>query len=422
MVPGESSNSAEDVRWTRLLLNRLPGLIGYWDRDLRNVFANEAYMDYWGLTPQQVAGRHMRDVLGETLFTLNLPHIEATLAGHEQSFNRTLIDSRGATRYTTVAYIPNVVDGDVRGFYVAVTDVTDRVEAERARGESLRMFEVLMANAPFGKALLDTAGHVLHINPALCEVLGCAAEDVVGKDFREFIHPDELAESEFELQQLITGAIPKVTSVRRYLHADGTTIWMLRSAVLVRGAEPGTDVVVAQYDDATSRRQAEAELARMAITDPLTGLHNRRAFENWIQARRDDDPEGAIGVVFVDLDGFKRINDTHGHAIGDAILAEAARSVSRVVEPPSTAYRFGGDEFIVLVPDAEVSEVAELAETITRALTGRYGDAVPVTLTASVGWTHGAGIDSDQLLRDADADMYRRKRERARAHCPGGEV
>ncbi|MET0901099.1 MAG: diguanylate cyclase [Mycobacterium sp.] len=410
------------MRWTRLLLNRLPGLIGYWDRDQRNVFANEAYMDYWGLTPQQVAGRHLRDVLGDTIYTLNLPHIEAALAGQEQSFNRTLIDSRGSTRYTNVAYIPHVVGGRVRGFYVAVTDVTDRVEAEQARGESLHMVEVMVANAPFGKAIFDNAGRVLHVNPALCEVLGCVAEDLAGKNFRKFVHPDEVADSEAELQQLVTGATSKATSVRRYIHADGTTIWMLRSAVLVRGAHRGEDLVVAQYDDATARRQAEVELARMANTDPLTGLHNRRAFEDWIRVRREDDPAGAIGVVFVDLDGFKRINDTHGHAMGDAILAEAARSVSRVAHPPSTAYRFGGDEFIVLVPDVEVAQVADLADTITRALTGRYGDAVPVTLTASVGWTHGSINNSDQLLRDADADMYRRKRARTRVHHPDGEA
>jgi len=80
-VPGEQADSAEEVRWSRLLPGRLPGLIGYWDRDLRNVFANDAYFDYWGMTPQEVAGRHMRDVVSEAVYTLNLPYIDAALAG-----------------------------------------------------------------------------------------------------------------------------------------------------------------------------------------------------------------------------------------------------------------------------------------------------------------------------------------------------
>lgn len=125
MVPGDPSEFAEEVRWSRLLLDRLPGLIGYWDRDLRNVFANDAYMDYWGMTPREVAGRHMREVVGEAVCTLNLPHVLAALAGREQSFSRNLIDSRGATRYTHVAYIPDVVNGEVAGFYIVVTDVTE---------------------------------------------------------------------------------------------------------------------------------------------------------------------------------------------------------------------------------------------------------------------------------------------------------
>lgn len=413
MEPGDTSISAEDVRWDRLLLDRLPALIGYWDRELRNVFANDAYIEYWGTTPSQVEGRHIQDLLGEELYALNLPYLQGVLAGREQSFNRTLIDSRGATRHMDVSYIPNVVDGPVDGFYAVVTDVTARVEAERARGEALRTFQVMAANAPFGKAILDTTGRLLHINPALCDVLRCAAEQVVGKDFRQFVHPDDVAGSEAELQLLVSGAESKVSSERRYIRPDGTTIWMLRNAVLVRGSGSAEDVVVAQYDDATTRRRAAAELARMAITDPLTGLHNRRAFDDWIRRRRESDPLGSIGIVYVDLDGFKQVNDTHGHATGDAILAEAARSLGRVAEPPTSTYRLGGDEFIVLIPDADASRVAELADTITRALTGRYGDSVPVTLTASVGWTHGTISRFDELLRDADADMYRRKSERA---------
>lgn len=413
MVPDDPSDSAEEVPWSGLLRDRLPGLVGYWDRDLRNVFANHAYVDYWGMTPQQVKGRHLRDVLGEPVYTLNLPYIQGALAGREQSFSRNLTDSRGVTRYTHLTYIPNLVDGRVDGFYAVAIDVTEQVEVEQARAESLRMFQIMVANAPFGKAILDTAGRVLHINPALCAVLGCDAENVVGEDFRRFVHPDEVAASDSELQELVNGAAPKVSSEHRYVRVDGTTLWMMRSAVLVRGAHAGEDVVVAQYDDATERRRAKAELTLRAITDPLTGLRNRRAFDETILEWCSSDPAGVIGIVYVDLDGFKRINDAHGHAVGDAILAEAARSLSRVADPPNSVYRVGGDEFIVLVPVAEAVQVADLAETITRALTGRYGETVRVTLTASVGWTHGPVADAEELLRAADAEMYRRKSQRA---------
>ncbi|MDZ4233020.1 MAG: PAS domain-containing protein, partial [Dietzia sp.] len=154
----DRSSSAEDVQWSRSLLDRLPSLIGYWDRRLCNVFANSAYIDYWGTTPEQVAGRHIRDVLGEEIYELNLPYIRAALAGQEQSFSRILTDSQGATRHAQVSYIPNSVDGRVDGFYAVVTDVTARVEAEIARAEALRTFHTMVVSAPFGKAMLDTDG------------------------------------------------------------------------------------------------------------------------------------------------------------------------------------------------------------------------------------------------------------------------
>lgn len=409
MAVASGDQPAEDVQWSRSLLDRLPSLIGYWDREQRNVFANDAYIEYWGTPPEQVAGRHMRDVLGEDIYKLNVSYIRAALAGREQSFSRTLIDSKGATRHAQVTYIPNSVNGRIDGFYAVVTDVTARVEAEQTGAEALRRFEAMVANAPFGKAMLDTNGVLLHVNPALCTALGHPAEHVVGENYRRLVHPDDICESEADFELLVSGAQTKVSAERRYMRVDGSFVWMLCTAVLVRGAGGAEDMVVAQYDDITTRRHTAAELARMAITDPLTGLHNRRAFDDWISRQRGSHPTGSIGIIYVDLDEFKIINDTHGHATGDAILAEAARSLSRVVDAPSTTYRLGGDEFIVLVPDPDASNLAELAETITRALTGRYGDSVQVSLTASVGWTHGPMNDFDELLRGADAKMYHRK-------------
>ena len=412
MVVASGDQSAEDVQWSRSLLDRLPSLIGYWDRHQRNVFANDAYIQYWGTTPAQVAGRHMSDVLGNDIYELNLPYIRAALAGREQSFNRTLIDSQGATRHAQVTYIPNAVNGVIDGFYAVVTDVTARVEAEQAGAEALRKFQAVVANAPFGKAMLDTNGVLLHVNPALCKALDYRAEDVVGKSFRRLVHPDDICASEADFELLVSGAQTTVSSERRYVRVDGTFVWMLCTAVLVRGTGGAEDMVVAQYDDITTRRHTAAELARMAITDPLTGLHNRRAFDDWTSRRRASHPAGSIGIIYVDLDDFKIVNDTHGHAAGDAILAEAARSLSRVVDAPSTTYRLGGDEFIVLMPDPDASNLAELAETITRALTGRYGDSVQVSLTASVGWAQGPMDEFDELLREADAKMYHRKSRR----------
>jgi len=106
------------------MLDRLPALIGYWDQDHRNVIANAAHFKYFGFTPEEARGRHMREILGETSYTLNLPHIKGALAGGEQLFGRTLIDRHGMTRHMQASYIPDIVDGQVQDFYAHVTDLT----------------------------------------------------------------------------------------------------------------------------------------------------------------------------------------------------------------------------------------------------------------------------------------------------------
>jgi diguanylate cyclase (GGDEF)-like protein/PAS domain S-box-containing protein len=401
--------SHDETHRLRLLLDRLPALVGYWDRNLRNVIANAAYVEYFGFTPQEAYGRHIREILGEAVYALNLPYIERALIGEEQLFERTLIDQYGATRYTQASYLPDIVDGEVQGFYVQVTDVTARVEAEHARDEAQRLFEIGMANAPFGEAVLTPSAQTLHINPSLCALLGYAADELIGRDFREVIHPDDRPSADSELIRLQDRSAAQVASERRYLRRDGTTIWMQRAAVLVPGAHGGDDVIVTQFQDVTARRHAEAELARLAMTDSLTGLHNRHALALHIEQRRTPDPDVSVGIVFIDLDGFKQVNDTHGHSTGDAVLVEAAQRLSQVIEPPDSAYRLGGDEFVVLVPGSAGGKVEALAKTIRTAVTGSYATpTTPVTLTASVGWTWGAG-DVEALLRQADADMYRQK-------------
>lgn len=123
--------SPEEARRLRTLVDHLPALVAYWDRDARNVLANQAYVEWFGRSPAQMRGLHIREVLGEEVYALNLPHITAALAGERRDFDRTLVDAAGRSRHTQASYLPEVVDGEVQGFFVQVTDVTATVVAER---------------------------------------------------------------------------------------------------------------------------------------------------------------------------------------------------------------------------------------------------------------------------------------------------
>ncbi|WP_328356357.1 diguanylate cyclase [Mycobacterium sp. NBC_00419] len=408
----EQLSAAEEVRRLKLLIDRLPAIIGYWDRDQCNLLANDTYVEYFGFAPGEVRGRHMREIVGAELYATVLPHVEAVLAGRIQAFNTTLTDSRGVSRQFDATYIPDIVDGEVRGFYCHAIDVTPRVEAERVRDAALRLFQVSMANAPFGEAVLTTGGRALRVNPALCRMIGYTEEDLAGADYRIYVHPDDVGAGEDEMEALLAGTVQQISSERRYLRRDGSVIWLQRTAVLAPGADYGADdVVIAQFQDVTARRHAEAELARMAVTDQLTGLHNRRALVHQIQEHRAAAPAAPVGIVFIDLDSFKNVNDEHGHATGDAVLTEVAQRLSATVPAPNSVFRLGGDEFVVLLPEAQdAAAVSTVAERICAAMTERYGlGDIAVHLTASVGWTWGPTDDLEELIRNADLDMYRHK-------------
>lgn len=405
--------STEDLRRLLVLIDRLPALIGYWDRDLRNVVANRSYIEYFGMTPDDIRGRHIREVLGEDVYALNLPFIEGALAGREQLFEWTLTDQQGRTRYTQASYVPDIVDGAVSGFYVQVTDVTARVEAEQARDDAVRMYEISMAHAPSGTCVFSTGGVALQVNPAMCSLLACTEADLVGKSFLPFVHPDYVAAVHAEMVALLGGAA-EVSSEGPYLRLDGSTVWMQRNAVRVPGAHGAEDVLVAQFQDITARKQAEAELARMAVTDSLTGLNNRHALEECARQYRDDRPGVSIGIIFVDLDGFKEVNDLHGHLAGDAVLIQVANRLASVTPDPNSVYRLGGNEFVVVVPSAESEgALVRLTERIGEVMDGHYvTDTSPVFLAASVGCSFGPAADIDKHLRMADSRMYQHKARR----------
>ncbi|AQT80014.1 hypothetical protein B1R94_13165 [Mycolicibacterium litorale] len=412
MALADPPEPGEDLRRLRLLIDRLPAMIGYWDASLHNVVANDSYFAHFGTTPDQIRGRHLREVVGETVYARIRSHAEQALQGHPQVFDSTLTDPHGATRHFETSYIPDLVDGTVRGFFVQANDVTARVRAEQARDEALRLFQISVANAPFGQAVLTTAGVALLVNPALCQLVGYTADELAGLSYHDFVHPDELAAAIEEHRQLLAGEVSQISSERRYLRHDGTTIWLQRNAVLAPGGEYGVDdVIIGQFQDVTARRRAEAELARLAVTDQLTGLYNRRELVSRVAQRWRREPDHPVGLIFVDLDGFKQVNDMHGHAAGDVVLVEVARRLRRAVPAPDSVYRLGGDEFIALVPQAATAaDVAARATDISAALTGLYDvDTDSFHLTASVGWTWGPADDVEELIRAADTEMYRHK-------------
>ena len=397
----------------RTLFNRLPALAGYWDRCQRNVLANQACLDFFGLSRAQIRGRHLRDLLDERSYAHNLPHIQGALSGNEQLFDEILVDATGGTHELQTSYTPHMVDGSTVGFVMLVTSITARKRAESLRDQALHLSELAIEYAPIATAVVGIDGSWLQVNRALCELTGFTSRQLLSMNFRDIVHPDDLDEAEASMQRLLEGSATEIASDKRYVRADGTLLWVHRTGVLVRGDEHTADLFVIQVQDISARKRAQDDLSRLATTDALTGLSNRLLLLDRLQhatanARRSG---SSLGILFIDLDHFKHVNDVHGHGGGDEVLRQVAQRLHAEVRDSDTVARLGGDEFVVVTEGvADSQEFIAFAERVRDRLNREYDlDGTPVFVSASIGMTIGAGADSAILLRQADRSMYRAK-------------
>jgi diguanylate cyclase (GGDEF)-like protein/PAS domain S-box-containing protein len=287
-----------------------------------------------------------------------------------------------------------------------------------ALADSPDVFEEFFVSARIGLALADLNGSYVRVNRTYAELLGRAPEDLVGVGLADVLE-DAVA---LDLGELAAGRRDGVQSEQSYVHADGTTAWVLHGIAAVAGpdGEPAWFAVSAQ--DITERRRAEEELraatealTEKAVRDPLTGLANRTLFEERLRGAlsRDARTGGSTGVLFLDLDGFKDVNDHHGHAVGDAVLRAVAERLTAGVRPADTVARIGGDEFVVLVEGATPSGMSALVARLTEAVQAPLsvrGETLDVGVSVGMALADEGSADPASLVAEADKRMYDAKR------------
>src|SRR4051812_16817308 len=286
-----------------------------------------------------------------------------------------------------------------------------------------QLFQALFLSAPIAKALVDLDGHILVANPTMCALTGRTAEQIAGRHLDLLAHPDDppvgdlgLApapgEPALDPNLLLDGE-------RRLRRSDGTELWVVQAHEVVRQNNGTPQFVVLSLVDVTDRRRAEEDLVRRAFTDPLTGLPNRRALTDRLRhavalSRR----RGLqVGLVHLNIDRFKAVNDALGHEAGDLLLSQVADRLRWSTRVEDTAVRLGADEFLVVAEDVEDLDGL-------RALAGRLLSVLDepflvhereITLSASVGLTLGVDMTPDDLLRQAQSALTRAKCDGSRA-------
>ncbi len=263
---------------------------------------------------------------------------------------------------------------------------------------------------PDAVCVVDPDGHLLYANAAFERILGYPPTTLLGRPVFELIHPDD-REATREQAARVMGGTGQRHFRNRYLHRDGQPIDLLWSAHWL----PQYGVRVGVARDVSELRRVEQALEHRAYHDALTGLPNRRRLRDLLEAAlaHGETRGGSVALLYIDLDGFKAINDAHGHPAGDRALVEAARRLQAGLRDGDTVARVGGDEFVALLPGCDAAGAVGLADSMHLHLQRPFDiDGHATRLVASIGLATfpANGREPDALLAHADAAMYRSKR------------
>jgi diguanylate cyclase (GGDEF)-like protein/PAS domain S-box-containing protein len=337
-----------------------------------------------------------------------------------------LLDAVGTARLveaTLHRHTSSSATGEPPGTVVVLRDVTDRERSSTALEQARRRFQQAFHSAPTGMALVRLSDNrIVDANQSLADMLDHSRRYLLGRSIREITHPDDLRAAAADRARIELGIDDSYRIEQRYLRRDGEYIWAKTQVSVTE--EEGVSLAITHIEDITEQRLAAARLSHAATHDSLTGLPNRAS----IVARLDEllatAAPNEVAVLFIDLDNFKIVNDSLGHAVGDDLLRHVAGRFRSTMRVGDQLARFGGDEFVVVV-DGTTSRNDETGEIrlgpLDPALVGErlqrsvhesvMVDGHELTVTASVGFATNseAGMSAGDLLRDADAAMYRAK-------------
>jgi diguanylate cyclase (GGDEF)-like protein/PAS domain S-box-containing protein len=413
----------------------------------RFLSANPAACSMLGHSPEALQHLTSADITHPEDLPTARRRLQQVLGGASASvhFEKRYVRADGSTLWGAVDIsVVHGADGEPLYSITHVEDVTGKRADRRRLAESEQRFRLAFDTAPVGMMIVglgdENAGHLLQVNSTLCDFTGLSTAQLLARDVHDLVHPDDRAESLLGFAPFLLGELSHGQVEQRYRHADGSTRWGLLTVTAMTDAGAAADAAVPQLlcliEDVTARKAAEQELRHQALHDGLTGLPNRTLLHDRLEhalAAAGRSRTG-VGVFFCDLDGFKAVNDSAGHAAGDELLQTVAERFAACLRPGDTLARLGGDEFAVVCPD--ITEVAGL-DVVAQRLLGALREPVTVaagvfTVGVSIG-THlatltdsgtagGTGEEdpwtaAEQALAHADSAMYEAKRAgKNRAH------
>ena len=410
----------------RALLDHSAAAIAMVDAHLEIVEANLRAHEIFSPPSTPIGGLKLTDLaLHDDQASLIPQHYATLRAGGQINIELPLRDNRGKTRWFDAHGVMLDPEDPESDTVWTLVDISDKYRTRMALANERLRLKTVLERFPGGVLMEDQDGVISSVNRGFCELFDLAAP------------PEELMGMTHEALCQRLG-----TERSAWLHRpDAERAAEKRATVELEGAKGRTleiDWLPIEHDgrrlgrvwlvrDITERKERERRLAELAATDPLTGLPNRRSFLAYMDAALDDarrEPARGGALLMIDIDHFKRVNDTYGHPVGDEVLQHAAQLIRGGLRQHDRAGRLGGEEFAVLLDDVDAGTALALAERLRRtvAATPAATTAGAVPLTISVGLAAVSGVDAARVLGDADAALYRAKHGGRNRVCVAGST
>ena len=403
----------ESERRARVIADNIPALIAYIDRDLRYRFTNEHYQFLLGLDPRSMIGKRIDEVFSPDVLLRWRDCIDAALAGRRVRTERAG-EELGRYMHLMAELVPDITpEGEVLGFYLMCTDITERKNAELSQAASEKRLRLIADHLPVLISAIDQTHTLQFGNATFRRWLDIDPDSLPGMPLSAVLSERAYAEAAPSLEEAFAGAVTRFESAARLQGEQRVLETVFVPDVRRDGTVP---YVYALTTDVTRSREVEAELLHQARRDPLTGIPNRRMFEESLdqaleRVRRQD---SEMALAYLDIDNFKQINDSLGHAAGDAVLKEFALRLGGSVRATDTVARLAGDEFIIIFEHLrQPDEVTLLAEKIMAAVAPDFTvGGAPLRVTTSIGIAlyQGGTETAGGLIGRADMALYATKR------------
>ena len=323
--------------------------------------------------------------------------------------------TRGRLTYNSVKFPLVDAAGAVYATCGVSLETTELMRAAQKHREAEELFRGSFEQSPIGMALIGPDGNVMRANSALADITGRSAEELSGASLLAMTAEKYVDENVAAMKRLASGEMTVYDRELELINAVGTPIWVQASSSTVRNDNGDLIYVIAQLQNISERKELEARLRHIADHDSLTGLRNRRIFDEDLasQVSRCQRYGEKAALLMIDLDGFKAVNDQYGHRFGDDLLRAISAALKHRLRTNDVIARLGGDEFAVMLPHIRLDQArpvaAAVGECIARASISVAGSAISVTASIGIAAIDEHTKDSETVMVAADADMYRQK-------------